>query len=293
MTLDLRGAHTALVTPFNNGQVDVDALAALVQRQVAGGINGVVPCGTTGESVTLAPEEHKLVVRTVVEQVKRRVPVIAGASTNDTKKSIQLAKLSKEAGADALLLVCPYYNKPTQRGLVAHMNAIIDATDLPVVLYNIPGRTGVDLSLDALEELLKRKEVIAIKEATGNVVKAQAICARFGSRIQVLSGDDALTLAMLAVGGVGVVSVTSNFDPTRVAQVISEFHAGNLEKAKALHHTLLPLHNAMFLETNPGPVKALLAEESLLRPSVRLPLVWPTTETIAELKRIASSTAAR
>ncbi len=269
------GALTALVTPFRDGAVDVEALRALVEAQIAGGIDGLVPCGTTGESVTLSAAEHALVVRSVVEQAAGRVPVVAGAGSVSTAHAIELARASRAAGADGLLVVVPYYNKPTQAGLVAHYRALLREVPLPTILYNIPGRCGVDLGLDAMAQLAGVPEIVAVKEATGNVLRSQALVARFGERFSVLSGDDALTLPILAVGGAGVVSVTSNLLPRAVSDVIRLWRAGDVAGARALHLRLLPVHEVMFVESNPGPVKAALAQAGRLAPEVRLPLAWP------------------
>lgn len=275
-----RGAFTALVTPFADGRVDVDTLRALVERQIEGGINGLVPCGTTGESVTLDKAETETVFRAVVEQAKGRVPVIAGVGTNDTQKSIGLAALAKKCGADGLLVVVPYYNKPTQKGLEAHFRTLLDAARMPAMLYNIPGRTGIDLALETFASLADVEHVVAIKEATGNVVRAQQILARCGDRFDVLSGDDAITLPMMASGGSGVVSVTSNLLPGPVSKVASLMLEGKLAEARALHMKLVLVHESMFIEANPGPVKALMARAGLLKPEIRLPMVWPEPSTV-------------
>ncbi len=278
--VDFRGAYTALVTPFRDGAVDEDKLCELVERQIAGGIDGLVPCGTTGESVTLTEEEIRGVVSVVVAQVKGRVPVVAGAGTNSTAKTIRLARICREAGADGLLLVCPYYNKPTQAGLEAHFRAVLRQVPLPTMLYNIPGRCGVDLSSDTLARLADVEAIVAIKEATGNVIRAQQILATCGDRYAVLSGDDALTVPMMAVGGVGVVSVTSNLLPEQVSAVTAAMLRGDLSAARALHLKLLPIHEAMFVEANPGPIKGAMARAGLLAPEIRLPMVWPEERTV-------------
>jgi len=281
--LDVSGVHPALVTPWKHGVVDVDALRALVERMIEGGVSGLIPCGTTGESVTLDDEEHGLVVRTVVEQAAGRVPVLAGAGTVSTKHSIHLAQQAKGAGADGLMLVCPYYNKPTQAGLDAHFRAIVDAVPLPFIIYNIPGRTGVDLTVDTLAGLGDVPELVGIKEATGNVMRSQEILARCGDRFAVLAGDDANILPILAVGGVGVVSVTANAFPAQVCDVVAKWSAGDLAGARAAHLRLLPVHQAMFIETNPGPIKGLLARQGLVESSVRPPLAWPEDAVIDRL----------
>jgi len=280
MSVIFEGAFTALVTPFRDGRVDEATLRDLVERQIAAGIHGLVPCGTTGESVTLSHEEHATVVRVVVEQAKKRVPVVAGAGTNSAAHSIALARIAKEVGADGLLLVCPYYNKPTQAGLEAHFRAILEAVPMPAMLYNIPGRTGCDMSAATLARLADVEHVVAIKEATGNVLRAQQILATSGDRFAVLSGDDALTLSMMVLGGRGVVSVTANLFPGEVARVAKAMLDGDVATARALHLKLAPVHEAMFLETNPQPVKGLLARAGLLGPELRLPMVKASEATL-------------
>ncbi|MEM9068855.1 MAG: 4-hydroxy-tetrahydrodipicolinate synthase [Myxococcota bacterium] len=276
-----RGAFTALVTPFREGAIDEDALRLLVERQIEGGVHGLVPCGTTGESVVLNEQETRQVIRTVVAQARGRVPVVAGAGTNDTRKTIALASLAKDEGVDGLLLVCPYYNKPTQRGLEAHFRAVLREVSLPTMLYNIPGRCSVDLSVETLHRLTDLSDIVAIKEATGTVARAQEILARCGDRIAVLSGDDALTLPMMAVGAVGVVSVTSNLLPAEMARLVTCLLEGRVTEARALNQQLLAVHEALFVEANPGPVKGAMAAAKLLAPEIRLPLVWPEEATVA------------
>ncbi|MFK7988088.1 MAG: 4-hydroxy-tetrahydrodipicolinate synthase [Sandaracinaceae bacterium] len=272
----IRGTLPALVTPFRDGAVDEEALRGLVERCIEGGVDGLVPCGTTGESVTLSAAEAREVVRICVAQSNGRVPVIAGVGTVSTAHTIELAEAAKEAGADGLLVVCPYYNRPTQAGLAAHFRAVAAAVPMPTVLYNIPGRTGVDLSVDTLASLSDVSALVAIKEATGNVARAQRILAGCGDRFAVLSGDDSLTLPFLAVGGTGVISVTANVFPKPTSDVVRLFEAGELAAARALHLRLLPVHDAMFVESNPGPAKALLAAQGHMSDAVRLPLVVPT-----------------
>lgn len=291
--LKLSGVLPALVTPFRDGHLDEGALRALIERAIEGGVDGLVPCGTTGESVTLSDAEHARVVAVTVEAARGRVPVIAGAGTVSTHHTIELAEAARAAGADGLLLVCPYYNRPTQAGLEAHFRAVCAAVPLPAVLYNIPGRTGVDLSVEALERLADVPSIVAVKEATGNVLRAQQILARTGDRFAVLSGDDALTLPILAVGGAGVISVTANLLPRETCEVTRLFARGRLEEARAAHLALLSVHEAMFLESNPGPVKSALADRGLLAPEVRLPLVWPSEATRARLREVLAAFQAR
>lgn len=278
------GTMPALITPFRDGKVDVQALRELVERCIAGGCEGVVPCGTTGESVTLTEEEHTLVVRTVVEQTKKRVPVVAGAGTVSTAHTIHLAEIAREAKADGLLLVCPYYNRPTQLGLEAHFREVAKHVPMPTILYNIPGRTGVDLALETLERLADVKAIVGIKEATGNVLRSQQIVARCGDRFDVLSGDDALTLPVMSVGGKGVISVTANLLPRETSDVVRLWSAGKIAEARALHLRLAPVHESMFVEANPGPIKAIMAERGLIARGIRLPLVWPEESSIAKTR---------
>jgi 4-hydroxy-tetrahydrodipicolinate synthase len=279
------GTLPALVTPFRGGAVDEKALRELVERQIAGGVTGLVPCGTTGESVTLSEGEHQKVVRVVVEQTKKRVPVVAGAGTVSTAHTIHLAKLCQEAGADGLLLVCPYYNRPTQAGLEAHFRAVLAAVPLPSILYNIPGRTGVDMSVETLERLADVKAIVGVKEATGNVLRSEQILARCGDRFTVLSGDDSLTLPVLSVGGRGVISVSANLLPKETSDVVKLWDAGKIAEARALHLRLLPVHESMFVEANPGPIKAAMAARGQLAPEIRLPLVWPADESIKKVSQ--------
>lgn len=284
MTLTLAGAYTALATPFRNGAVDLEAMAAFTEFQIADGIAGVVPCGTTGESPTLSASEARDIIATVVRVAKGRVPVIAGTGTNATAETIARTKAAKEVGADAAMVVMPYYNKPTQRGLIAHVRAVHDATDLPLVLYNVPTRGTGDLAAESVVEIAKTcPRVIALKEATGNILRAQSVVAALGDRITVLCGDDALTVGMMAVGAKGVISVTSNVLPGAVQAVVRRFLDGDLAGALSLHQKLLAVHDVMFLETNPGPVKGALAAMGKLAPEVRLPLAWPTDATVEKV----------
>jgi 4-hydroxy-tetrahydrodipicolinate synthase len=278
------GAWTALVTPFRNDAVDERALRDLVEAQIAGKIDGLVPCGTTGESVNLGGAEYAQVVRIVVEQAKGRVPVVAGSGTASTKHTIELSTAAKAAGASGLLVVAPYYNRPTQDGLCAHYEAIAGAVDLPIVLYNIPVRCGIDISMATMERLARVPSIVAIKESTGNVIRSADIVARFGERFTVLSGDDALTVPVMAVGGHGVISVVSNIAPAEVARVVHLFRDGDVAGARALAQRLRPLAEALFVEANPGPAKAALAMRGKIAPEIRLPLVMPGESTIALLR---------
>ncbi|NOY91720.1 MAG: 4-hydroxy-tetrahydrodipicolinate synthase [Deltaproteobacteria bacterium] len=280
------GAASALVTPFRDDVLDESALRELTERQLAAGMDFVVPCGTTGESPVLSVDEHARVVEVVVSQVRHRVPVLAGAGANSTKKTIELSRRCQDAGADGLLLVCPYYNKPSQAGLVAHFRAVLDAVPLPAVLYDIPARTGISIEFGTYEALAEIAAVVGVKEASGNILAAQRIVARYGDRFDVLSGDDALTLGMMAVGAVGLISVAGNLLPGPVAEVVHRVAKGELAQARALHQRLLPIHEALFAETNPSPIKAALAAQGLIAPELRLPLVWPTEATRRRLEEV-------
>jgi len=284
MTLKLEGAFTALVTPFRDDKVDHDALAGLVEFQIADGIAGVVPVGTTGESPTLTAAEAREVIATTVRAAKGRVPVIAGTGTNATAETIARTRAAKELGADAAMVVMPYYNKPTQRGLLAHVKAVHDATDIPLVLYNVPTRGTGDLAAETVAEIARScPRVIALKEATGNTLRAQHVHALCGDRVTILCGDDALTVAMMAVGAKGVISVASNALPGAVAGVCRAMLKGDLVEARRRQEALLPLYESMFLETNPGPVKAALAVMGRIPPEIRLPMAWPAEATIARV----------
>lgn len=281
MSLTLHGAFTALATPFRNGAVDLDAMAAFTEFQITGGIAGVVPVGTTGESPTLSAAEAKEIIATVVRVTRGRVPVIAGTGSNNTAETITRTLAATEVGADAAMVVMPYYNKPTQRGLIAHVRAVHDATNIPLVLYNVPTRGTGDLAAESVVEIAKHcPRVIALKEATGNILRAQSVVAALGDRVTVLCGDDALTVGMMAVGAKGVISVASNVVPGAVQGVVKAWLDGDHAGALARQQRLLALYDAMFLETNPGPVKAALHAMGKMAAEVRLPLAWPAEGTV-------------
>lgn len=272
---NIKGAITAMVTPFERtGAIDVDALKRFVQFQIRNGINGIVPCGSTGEAATMTNNEYSLVIKTTVEEVSGKVPVIAGAGSNDTQKAIQFSSLAKEAGADALLHVTPYYNKPTLRGLIAHYKAIADAVDLPIILYNVPVRTGLNLTAEMTLAIVREvPQVIGIKEASGNILQIAEIVRRAPPYFSVLSGDDALTFPLLALGGDGIISVISNEVPKAFSKFVATALAGDFVKARKMHYDLLDLMNINFIETNPQPVKAALAMMGMIEEQFRLPLV--------------------
>jgi 4-hydroxy-tetrahydrodipicolinate synthase len=288
--MKLEGTYTALVTPFRDeaGQpIDWAALDALVDAQIAGGVAGIVPCGTTGESPTLSHEEHSQVVERVVARAKGRVQVVAGAGSNSTREAVTMAQHAERAGADAVMVVVPYYNRPTQEGLLRHFVDVAGSVRVPVVVYNVPARTGTDLAAETLARIAEAApNVVATKEATGNVLRAQRIVHDFsslaggaGARMTVLCGDDALTLPMIAVGARGVISVTSNLLPAEVSRATRLALEGKLEEARRAHLALLPVHEAMFLEANPSPVKAALSARGAMTDAVRGPLARCTDAT--------------
>ncbi len=282
------GALTALVTPFRDDKVDEKALRAIVADQIAGGIDGLVPCGTTGESVNLSHAEYEKVLQIVVDETRKRVPVIAGAGSASTRHTIELAQLAKRVGVDGLLVVVPYYNKPTQDGIYAHYAAVASAVPLPLVAYNIPGRSAVDMALSTVERLAGIDSIVAIKEATGNVLRSSDILASLGERLTVLSGDDALTLPIMAVGGQGVVSVASNVAPSEVSKLVDLAKAGDYAAARKQHQRLRVLYEAMFIETSPGPVKAAMAMRGLMTSEIRLPMVSPGEASLARIRKALS-----
>jgi 4-hydroxy-tetrahydrodipicolinate synthase len=265
------GAMTALVTPMRDGRVDDQALEELVEAQIAAGIDALVPCGTTGESATLSHEEHAEVVRRVVQVARRRVPVIAGAGSNSTAEALSLSKAARAAGADGLLHITPYYNKPTQEGLYLHFRALAEL-GLPTVVYNVPARTGCDLQVETLARLAELPAIVAVKEATGQVVRAQQIVARLGDRLTVLSGEDAINYPLYSIGARGCISVVSNVAPKLMAELWDAHAAGDAARARALHYRSLPLADALFTETNPIPAKAALHMMGRIAPDIRLPL---------------------
>lgn len=270
------GVITALVTPLRNGAVDEDALRRLVNEQIAAGIDGLVPVGTTGESPTLDHEEHLRVVKIVIEETKKRVPVIAGTGANATREAIELSRAAKDLGADGMLQVTPYYNKPTQDGLYRHFKAVVEAASLPTVVYNVPGRTGCDLLPDTVARLCDLPQIVAIKEATGSIQRAGQIISKVGDRLVVLSGDDATALGVWAVGGRGVISVVSNVAPAEFSAMWDATVAGDWKRARELHYKTFALSEGLFIEANPIPVKAALAMMGKIADEIRPPL-YPMT----------------
>ncbi|CAG0973372.1 4-hydroxy-tetrahydrodipicolinate synthase [Myxococcaceae bacterium] len=267
-----QGVFTALVTPFRDDSVDERALEALVERQIGAGIDGLVPCGSTGEAATLSHAEHRRVVEVVVAAARGRVPVLAGTGSNSTREAIELTRHAKEAGADGALLISPYYNKPTQEGIVAHYAAIARETAFPLVVYNIPGRTSSNVLPATIARLAEIEQVVGVKESSGNLDQMAHVIASVPESFTVLSGDDSLTLPLLSIGGQGVISTTSNVAPSEMVSLVRAFRAGDAGRARDVHHRLLPLFDALFVETNPIPVKAALAMLGLCRDEMRLPL---------------------
>ena len=290
MSLEIRGCGTALITPFRReGSVDYDALRRLVRFQLQEGIHFLVPCGTTGETPTLEPEEYAGVVCLVLEEVRGRVPVVAGVTGNDTRRVATQAREASALGVQAILSAAPYYNKPTQEGLYQHFKAVAEAIDLPLILYNVPGRTSSNIEPATVARLARVGNIIGIKEASGSITQQMDLLNQVGPDFKVLSGDDAFTFPLMALGGVGVISVVSNEAPgpmSRLAQLLLE---GRYEEARKLHFQLLPLMEANFIESNPIPVKAVLAMMGLVEEVYRLPMVPMKPENRARLERVVQA----
>ncbi|HVY57181.1 MAG TPA: 4-hydroxy-tetrahydrodipicolinate synthase [Xanthobacteraceae bacterium] len=268
-----RGSFTALVTPFKNGSLDEKAFRDLVEWQIAEGTNGLVPVGTTGESPTLSHDEHNLVVEWCVDQARGRVPVIAGAGSNSTREAVELSRHAEKAGADAVLIVTPYYNKPTQEGLYQHFKAINDAIGIPIIIYNIPARSVIDMSVDTMKRLFELKNIAGVKDATANVVRVSQQRAAMGADFNQLSGEDATALGFMAHGGHGCISVTSNVAPRLCAEFQNACLRGDFATALTLQDKLMPLHTNLFIETNPAPAKYALSLLGKCAETVRLPMV--------------------
>ena len=267
------GTFTALVTPFRNGEVDVEALEGMVEFQIGHGVSGLVPCGTTGETPAMSEAEDRLVVETVVRIASGRVPIIAGTGSNSTDMAIKYTKMAQEEGADGSLQVAPYYNKPTQEGLYRHFAAIAESTELPLVLYNIPGRTGVTISAETMARLAEIPNIVGVKDSTLSMNMVADVIALCGEDFDVLSGDDPMTLPLIALGGRGVISVASNVAPGAVSEMVRALVEGDRERGRELHYQLLPLFRALFVETNPIPVKTAASLLGLCSDEMRLPLV--------------------
>ena len=272
MGLNLQGSMVAIVTPFRNDAVDERALHSLIEMHIEAGTSGIVPCGTTGESATLSHEEHDRVIELTVQAARGRTPVIAGTGSNNTKEAIRLTRHAKEVGADAALLISPYYNKPTQRGLYLHFKAIAEAVEIPLIIYNIASRTAVNIEPETFAQLAELKNVVGVKESSGNLEQMSRILQLTRGKLTLLSGDDALTLPVLSIGGTGVISVAANIVPRDMAAMVKTFQDGHHEDALRWHQRLLPLVKALFLETNPIPIKTAMGMLGVIAPELRLPL---------------------
>ena len=281
-----KGSIVAIVTPFNNGKVDEKALGNLIEWHIKQGTNAIVPCGTTGESATLDYEEHHRVIRFTVEKVRKRVPVIAGTGANSTDETIMITKEAKKSGADAALVVAPYYNKPTQEGLYRHYKAVAAAVNMPIVLYNVPGRTAVNILPSTVARLAEIKNIVALKEATGDMKQASEVIRLCGNKITVLSGDDFTTLPLMALGGKGTISVSANVAPKLVSRMCALWAKGSYADATKIHYQLEPLNASMFIETNPIPVKTALSLMGKIREEFRLPLCEMAPANKEKLKKV-------
>jgi len=278
------GSYVALVTPFKNNRVDVEKLKELVEFHVEKGTSGIAPCGTTGESATLSHEEHRLVIETVVKAVRGRIKVIAGTGSNNTTEAIELTRFANEVGADGCLVITPYYNKPTQNGLYLHFKKVSEAVDVPIVMYNVPGRTGVNMLPSTVAKLAKIENIVGLKEASGDISQVSQIVRECGEDFDVLSGDDAMTFPILAVGGKGVISVAANIVPEALAGLVEAFNRGDIKKAREMHLKMFPLFGAMFYETNPIPVKTAMSLMGMISDEIRLPLCKMSEENLTKLK---------
>ncbi len=282
-----QGSMVAIITPFDSqGNFDEESYRQLIEFQITNGTDVIVPCGTTGESATLDYKEHDQVIKTCIEQVNKRVPVLAGTGSNSTAEAIAISQHAKEMGADGVLLVSPYYNKPSQEGLYQNFKAIADNVALPQVLYNVPSRTGMNMVAETTIHLAEIDNIVAIKEASGDITQASEIIARAGDKIDVLSGDDFLTLPLMACGGKGVISVTANIMPKQVKAMVQAAQDNRWDDAKQLHLQLLDAHQAMFIESNPVPVKTSAALMGKCRADVRLPMVSMQSSTLEKLKMV-------
>ena len=280
------GAFVAIVTPFKNGKVDEESLRSLIEYQISDGANGIVPCGTTGESATLSHEEHDLVIRIAVEASKGKVPVLAGTGSNSTQEAIKLTQHAQDAGADGSLQITPYYNKPSQEGLYQHFSSIAADTDLPVILYNVPGRTSVNMNPATVARLAKIKNIVGIKEASGSLQAISEIIDFCGKDFIVLSGDDALLWPILAVGGKGVISVSANILPGKVAEMCKAAADGDIARARSLHYEMREVNDVLFIDTNPVPVKAALHLMGKIENEVRTPLVTLSSSHLESVKEV-------
>ena len=283
------GVYVAIPTPFKNGEIDREALKNHIEFLVKNGVDGIVPCGTTGESATLSYEEHEEVIALTIEQCRGRVKVIAGTGSNSTEEAVRLTKFAEEVKADGALLITPYYNKPNQEGLYLHFKKVAEAVSIPIILYNVPGRTGVNMLPETVARLSKIENIVAIKEATGSTNVATEIISLSEGNITVLSGDDLTFYPLLSVGAKGVISVTANILPAKVVEMFKSFKSGNVNKAMELHFDLYPVSKAMFIDTNPIPVKTALCFMGRMEKEFRLPLCPMSKEKEEKLKEILKS----
>ena len=283
----ISGSLVAIITPFKKNKIDYEALTKLIEFQIAGGTHGIVPCGTTGESPTLSHDEHREVIKHTLEVVDKRIPVIAGTGSNSTEEAINLTKYAEQAGADAALVIVPYYNKPTQEGMFQHFKAVASNTEIPIILYNVPGRTGSNMLPETVARLKSKcKNIIGIKEASGSITQATEILHQCGTEFLLLSGEDALNFPLLAIGARGFITVTANIVPNDVAELYNKFVEGDYTSCRDLHYKLLPLNEALFLETNPIPVKRALALMNRIEMGCRLPLCEMSKNHLDKLKTV-------
>ena len=281
-----RGSIVAIVTPFRDNKVDEKKLRELIEFHIKNGTSGIVPCGTTGESATLSFQEHDRVIEITIDQAKKRVLVIAGTGSNSTEEAIMLTRHAEKAGADGSLQVSPYYNRPTQKGLYEHFRAIANAVNIPIILYNIASRTGVNIEPETIAKLADDcKNIVGVKEASGSLDQMSRIKQLCGEKFDLISGDDSLTLPVLSIGGVGIISVVANIVPKDVANLVTEFEKGNMQKAKEIHYKLLPLIKAVFVETNPIPIKTAMGLLGMCEPDLRLPMCAMSAENLEKLKK--------
>ncbi|RHX86128.1 4-hydroxy-tetrahydrodipicolinate synthase [Leptospira stimsonii] len=282
-----QGVYTAIITPFKNGKIDYDSYFKLLEKQIKAGVNGVVPCGTTGESPTLSHAEHAELIRETVKVVKNRIQVVAGTGSNSTQEAIELTEAACKDGVDGILSVNPYYNKPTQEGLFQHFKAIAEHSSVPVMLYNIPGRTSVNLLPETVLRLSEVKHIRSMKEATGDLGQMSKLISLVGHKMTVLSGDDNLTLPLLAIGGVGVVSVVSNLFPNALVKLVQNFHEGKIAEARKIHYDFIEVFALAFMETNPIPIKAAMSWFGHCSSEIRLPMTPLTqNETSAKFRNV-------
>lgn len=281
----LRGSMVALITPFRNGRLDLPTLRKLVEFHVRSGTSGIVPCGTTGESATLSHQEHDLVIEETIRAARGRVAVIAGTGSNNTQEAIRLTRHAQQAGADGALVISPYYNKPTQEGLYRHFKAVAESVKIPLVIYNIASRTGVNIEPETFGRLAKIKNIAGVKESSGNLEQMARIKAATGEKFALMSGDDGVTLPVLSIGGTGIISVIANIVPKPVAQMVAAYERGRFSEARKIHYSLLAITKTMFIETNPIPVKTAMGLMKLIPDaSLRLPMCPPTKAHLAKIK---------